>query len=226
VAENNGTRGRSPRDLQAFIEAERTGKPFIHWLDGNGEQRILFLDPGLGRLTIGRVEQSAVALTWDDEVSRTHAELEPVDNGWALVDDGLSRNGTFVNGDRVRGRRRLRDRDRMCFGNTRVGYHEAADDPENPSTKRAADGPAIVPITETQRKVLIELSRPVFEATSSTPATNPLIALELSMTVDAVKANLHDLYERFGLSELPQNEKRARLVSIVLSQKILAPHDF
>jgi hypothetical protein len=46
------------------------------------------------------------------------------------------------------------------------------------------------------------------------------------LSVDAVKAHLRILFDRFGLGELPQNEKRTRLVSIVLSSGALAPHDF
>ena len=30
---------------------------------------------------------------------------------WTVVDDGLSRNGTYVNGERIHGRRRLVDGD-------------------------------------------------------------------------------------------------------------------
>ena len=62
---------------------------------------------------------------WDSEVSRLHAQLEPVGRDWIVVDDGLSRNGTFVNGERVNGRRRLRDGDRLVFGETPVGLPRA-----------------------------------------------------------------------------------------------------
>jgi hypothetical protein len=46
------------------------------------------------------------------------------------------------------------------------------------------------------------------------------------LTVDAVKAHLRVLFERYGLSALPQNEKRARLVASVLDAGVLAPRDF
>jgi hypothetical protein len=46
------------------------------------------------------------------------------------------------------------------------------------------------------------------------------------LTVDAVKAHLRVLFERYGLSQLPQNEKRARLVAAVLESGALAPRDF
>jgi DNA-binding NarL/FixJ family response regulator len=66
----------------------------------------------------------------------------------------------------------------------------------------------------------------VVEVGSTIPATNPQIATEVFLSVDAVKAHLRVLFERFQLGELPQNEKRSRLVAIVLSSGVLAPHDF
>ena len=178
------------------------------------------------RVTIGRRDQSDVPLTWDPEVSRAHALLEPVGEEWTLVDDGLSRNGSFVNGGRVHGRQRLHDRDRMCFGNTQVVFHAPTGRPGSESTARAPGSPVAVPLTEMQRKVLIALCRPIVEQTSSTPATNPQIAGEVFLSVDAVKAHLRVLFERFGYGGITQNEKRSRLVSTVLSSGVLAPRDF
>jgi hypothetical protein len=226
VGETNETRAPSPRDLKALIEAERVGLPFIHWRDGTGEQQIMTLEEERARVTVGRREQSDSPLTWDSEVSRAHALLEPVGGEWTLVDDGLSRNGSFVNGGRVHGRQRLHDRDRMCFGNTHVVYREPAGAAGSTSTARASGAPSSVHLSETQRRVLIALCRPVIESGSSSPATNPQIATEVFLSVDAVKAHLRVLFDRFQLGELPQNEKRGRLVAIVLSSGVLARHDF
>jgi hypothetical protein len=220
------TRAPSPRELKALIEAERTGLPSLHWRDGSGDQQILMLADDRVRVTIGRREQSDVALTWDAEVSRAHALLEPVGEAWTLVDDGLSRNGSFVNGGRVHGRHRLHNRDRMCFGNTRVLYHEPVGAEGSDSTARAAGAPASVHLTEMQRKVLIALCRPVVESSSATTATNPQIAAEVFLSVDAVKAHLRVLFDRFGVGELPQNEKRARLAANVLGAGLLPRREF
>jgi hypothetical protein len=226
MAVTHDTQTPSPRDLKAVIEAEWTGQPFLYWRDGDGQQKILLLAPDHGRVTIGRRPQSDVPLSWDPEVSRAHALLERVGEEWTLVDDGLSRNGSFVNGSRVHGRHRLHDRDRMCFGNTHVVYRQAASDQGSESTARAAESPGAIPLTETQRKVLIALCRPVAEASAAIPATNPQIAAEVFLSVDAVKAHLRVLFDRFGLGDLPQNEKRSRLVSIALDSGVLARHDF
>lgn len=226
MSDTHDTRAPSPRELKALIEAERIGVPFLHWRDGAGEQHILMLSDDQSRVTVGRRDQSDLALTWDNEVSRAHALLEPMGEAWVLIDDGLSRNGSWVNGSRVNGRKRLHDRDRMCFGNTRVIYREPATGAGSESTARAPDAPSAVPLTETQRKVLVALCRPIVESASTTPATNPQVAAEVFSSVDAVKAQLRGLFDRFGLGELPQNEKRSRLVAIVLRSGLLPPHDF
>jgi len=225
--ETHETRAPTAAELKALIEAERAAMPFVHWRDGADAQQIMML-PEEGRVTIGRRAQPGchIALTWDPEVSRAHALLEPMGGEWTLVDDGLSRNGSFINGSRVQGRQRLHSRDQMCFGNTRVVYHEPIDPEGGASTARALDAPSSVRLTETQRRVLIALCRPRAEGTSATPATNPQIAAEVFLSVDAVKAHLRVLFERFGVGELAQNEKRQRLVSIVLDQGVLTPRDF
>ncbi len=216
----------SPQDLKALIEAEHTGVPFLYFRDGAGDQRILMLPPDRPRVTVGRREQSDVPLAWDREVSRIHAFIEPVGEQWTLIDDGLSRNGSFLNGNQVHGRHRLHNRDRMCFGNTLVVYREADGPGGSDSTARAAVAPTAVPLSPMQRKVLIALCRPVNDRTSTTPATNPQIAAEVFLSVDAVKAHLRTLFDRFGLGDLAQNEKRSRLVSIVLDSGLLSPRDF
>ena len=65
-------------------------------------------------------------LAWDERVSRVHAALDPVGSDWTLVDDGLSRNGTFLNGDRLTGRRRLRDGDTFVLGSTSFRFRDTS----------------------------------------------------------------------------------------------------
>lgn len=220
------TQPPSPRDLKALIEAERSGLPFVYWRDGAGQQHILMLTADRSRVTIGRRELSDIPLTWDPEVSRAHALLEPVNEEWTVVDDGLSRNGSFVNGSKVNGRQRLHDRDRMCFGNTPMVYRGGPEGAGSESTARALGAMGPVPLSEMQRKVLIALCRPIAESRSSVPATNRQIAADVILSTDAVKAHLRVLFDRFGLGELPQNEKRSRLVSLVLESGTLLPRDF
>src|SRR5689334_11437339 len=89
---------QTPAELKEVIAAERTGHPFVVWRGEDGEQRVLLLDQQRWRVMIGRDPAADVSLPWDAEVSRSHALLEQVGRGWTVVDDGLSRNGSFVNG--------------------------------------------------------------------------------------------------------------------------------
>src|SRR3954452_15021605 len=96
----------TPAELRERIEAEREGSPFLVLRDGSGSQRLLVLEPDTRRVTIGRSAGNDVALEWDTEVSRLHAELENLGDEWTVADDGLSRNGSFLNGQRISGRQR------------------------------------------------------------------------------------------------------------------------
>jgi DNA-binding CsgD family transcriptional regulator len=216
----------TPSDLKAIIEAERSGLAFVHWRNRDTGQRLLMLGGGRERLTVGRRPDSDVALEDDAEVSRSHALLEVVGGQWTVVDDGLSRNGTFVNGSRVFGRHILHDRDRLCFGQTNVIFREPPDPEHGVSTAQAPANAVAATLSEAQRKILIALCRPVSDSTAATPATNRQIADEVFLSVDAVKAHLRVLFDRFGVGDLPQNEKRARLAAAILLDGVLKPHDF
>src|SRR3954447_20466887 len=135
----------SPRELAERLEAERRGTPFLLYLDEGRHQHIIELAPG-GALTIGREPDSEVALEWDSEVSRAHAMLERVGGAWTLVDDGLSRNGSFVGGDRVHGRRRLAPGEVIRVGRTVLVF--AAGDAAGPvaaETRPQAPPPVLSP---------------------------------------------------------------------------------
>jgi hypothetical protein len=67
-----------------------------------------------GVLEVGR--SSDCWLTLEDEISsRVHARFH-VDDERCEIEDLGSRNGTFVNGDRIVGRRRIHDGDRIRIG--------------------------------------------------------------------------------------------------------------
>src|SRR4051812_37844905 len=184
----------SPADVKARLEAERRGEPFLLYRDEAHRQVIVTL---MGPLTVGRRPERDIPLTWDSEVSRLHAQLEPVGPDWTVVDDGLSRNGTYVNGERVNGRRRLRDGDRIVFGETPVGFRAPKDAADSTAAVKLASGSVM--LTEAQRKVLTALCRPLADSAYASPATNKEIAAEVHLSVDAVKAHLRLIFERFGL---------------------------
>src|SRR3954471_4636393 len=211
----------SPAELQERLRAERDGDPFLVFRDDSGQQRIEALDGRAGRVTIGRSPGNDVALPWDSEVSRLHAELERIGDEWILTDEGLSRNGSFVNGERIEGRRRLRDGDVLRIGQTPLAFRlpDPADSrPTVAASSRAGELPVLTP---TQRKILVALCRPYKDSEFAAPATNGQIAAEVFLSVDAVKAHLRALFAAFGLDQLAQNQKRAALAMRALQEVLV-----
>jgi pSer/pThr/pTyr-binding forkhead associated (FHA) protein len=207
--------GASPPELEARLEAERQGRPFLVYRDGGGNQQIRALESGDSPFTVerrpfsvGRQPSSDVYLGWDEQVSRLHAQIESVGEDWTLVDDGISRNGSFVNGERVAGRRRLHDGDTLRFGETLIAYRDPRDSGPSSTvvggtTLTAAD------LSETQLRVLAALWRPAQSSPTPTAlATAGEIAEELRMSVEEVEDHLRALFAKFGAEDLPQDEKR------------------
>ena len=139
-------------------------------------------------------------------------------------DDGLSRNGTFVNGQRVSGRHRLRDGDVIRVGQTSIAYKRPAAEDSQP-TQIAGERLTLGDLPPTQRQVLVALARPYKHDEFAVPATNQDIAGELHLCVDAVKSHLRSLFQRFGIEHLPQNQKRSRLVAEALQSGVLSTRD-
>jgi pSer/pThr/pTyr-binding forkhead associated (FHA) protein len=175
-------------------------------------------------MTIGRRDGNEVCLAWDDAVSRTHAALERVGDDWTLLDDGLSRHGTFVNGERLGGRHRLTDGDVIFLGNTALAYVAPPAESLSRSTAEPSSG-SPVRLTPAQRRVLAALCRPFKDAAYASPAGNRQIAEELVVSVDAVKARLKELFDAFGVGDLPQNEKRAALAVEALRRGVITRRD-
>lgn len=222
MADRLPTENQSPAELKRQLELERRGRSFVVFRDGRGQLAIVPL-PNARELSIGRRPESELNLAWDPEVSHLHAQMLRVGDEWLIVDDGMSRNGTFVNGERVVARRRLRDRDLVRCGRTLIVFRNpAAADRE---TTRAPDEPP-QHITDAQRRVLIELCRPLSrEDTFASPATNRAIAERLYLSVASVKSHLRALFEVFDVSDLPQNQKRTALAERAIRSGAVTPRD-
>ena len=92
--------------MPSYLEVWKPDGPELVPLDGD-------------RLTIGTHSSNDVVLSADRTVSRLHAVLEEFPAGWSLRDMG-SRNGTFVNGQKLMGERVLGPGDEVRIGRTRL----------------------------------------------------------------------------------------------------------
>ncbi|HET8863467.1 MAG TPA: FHA domain-containing protein [Solirubrobacterales bacterium] len=220
---SNETPQTSAPELKAQIEAERGGRPFLVFRDGDGAQRIVVVEEGATALWVGRGESADLRLDWDGEVSALHAQIEVVRDECTLLDDGLSRNGSFVGEQRVDGRRRLRDGDTLRFGRTAVLFRRPGDEAAPEATVAASQVPSAATVSPGQRRVLLALCRPFKdESPFATPATNQAIAAELHLSVDAVKTHMRALFEKLEVGDLPQNRKRVALVERALRSGVVS----
>jgi hypothetical protein len=219
-----GPRPFTPAESRAVFQAEREGLPFLVYRDPSGEQRLFRLPLDHGEFTIGRNPDVDLYLGWDGEVSGLHAQLEPVAGEYVIVDDGLSRNGSYVNGQRVHGRRRLRDGDMLRCGQTVVLFrHRQA---TRDVTRVAPEAPTPTAVSAQQRKVLVALCRPFKDGTAfATPPTNQQIADQLLLSVGAVKLHLRALFDKFDVADLPQNKKRLALARRALDSGLVTEQE-
>ncbi|MDQ3875479.1 MAG: FHA domain-containing protein [Actinomycetota bacterium] len=84
-----------------------------------GDEHLLDSTP----LTVGRSGENDIAIGADEYASATHARLEPRRDGVWIEDVG-STNGTFVNGVRLKERKRLSSGDVIRIGETDLRFEE------------------------------------------------------------------------------------------------------
>jgi pSer/pThr/pTyr-binding forkhead associated (FHA) protein len=202
-------RSVSPVELAERLAAERRGIPFVLYVDGDRRQQMFELGADVGVVSIGRGPATGIALEWDAEVSRAHAILERLGAAWTVIDDGISRNGTYVNGERIHGRRRLGDGDTIRVGETLLVFVGRETVARTTATTTRGTPPTLSPA---QRRVLDALCAPAIDDPRAGPAANREIAATLFLSVETVKSHLHALYELFEIEELPSSRKRVELV--------------
>ena len=198
---------------------ELTGQTYVAWRDPEGSLQVKVLEPNAAPVTIGRVAHREIALAWDPHVSRLHAELQPRDRDWVIVDTN-STGGTFVGDERLTGVRPLRAGDRIRAGNTILAFHA-------PSAKAAqtlkVEQMARAPLRKAKKDVLVALCRPLIADYSADAATNEQIAEELVISVDAVKKALTFLFDVFDIDVAP---KRRRLAQRAIRLGVVRDSDY
>ncbi|GGO04112.1 FHA domain-containing protein [Microbispora bryophytorum] len=187
--------------------------PFIR-IEDSGE--VVPLRPDV--TTIGRGRGVDIRLT-DPSVSRLHAEFVRRGPYLYVVDLGLSRNGTRVNGRPI-ARRVLDDGDVVSFGaaRARVGGIPREDLAPEVELRRAA----APELTRREVDVLTSLCRPALsDEAFVAPATAREIADDLVVTEAAVKQHLLRLYQKFRIPE--GTNRRTRLANEVVALGLVRP---
>jgi DNA-binding CsgD family transcriptional regulator len=167
------------------------------------------------RISVGHSADNDLALPFDRTVSRVHAVLERVASRWAVRDLG-SRNGTFVNGERIFGERVIEPGDEIRIGTVLLIVH--GDVAPQDETIAAEAGPEL---TRREREVLIALCHPMMSSgVFREPASVRRIAAELVVSEAAVKQHLQRLYDKFGLVE--REGRRARLANEAIRRGVVS----
>lgn len=210
-------------EQELVAEAERAERPFAIYRDAAGSLELSEFEGD--RVCIGRGNGNDLMLPWEFSASRLHARLELLGGEWTIVDDGLPRNGTFVNGQRLLGRRRLEDHDVLLIGETEILYRNPA--PGLEETPHIAGRAATAGVSPAQKRVLVALCRPLLESQEqgAIPSSNAEIASALSITSEAVRFHLKSLFRLYELPDLPQNRKRAELARRALASGVVLPRD-
>jgi hypothetical protein len=168
--------------------------------------------------TVGRGQGVDIRLD-DPSVSRLHAELVRRGPYVYVVDLGLSRNGTRVNGRPI-ARRVLDEGDVLSFGSARCRIGGLPQ--EELSAEAELRRPPAPELTRRELDVLTSLCRPALsDEAFATPATAHEIAADLVVTEAAVKQHLLRLYQKFRIPEGPN--RRTRLANEVVALGLVRP---
>src|SRR3954451_7337923 len=207
---------RTPEEHEERQAALERGSPFLMFRDGDGRQRIYSLQAPADSITVGRRFEADISLPWDPEASRLHAELSYRAGEWSIVDDGWSQNGTWVNGLRLAGRRRLTDGDLVKIGRTIMGFHQPGSDGPGP-TMVEAELSATPRFSDQQQRILRGLCRPLFaDGDGFNPSSDLEVADATGIPVNVVTQELDLLARLFGLEDMPRAERRAEVALLAV----------
>jgi hypothetical protein len=212
----------TPEQTEAQQAAEAAGIPFLSFRDESGGWTVQPL-PVFGTVTIGRSAKADISLAWDPEVSRLHAELELRAGEWTVTDDGLSQNGTWVNGMRLAGRRRLADEDMLRIGRTELTFRRPIGGTVSVPTLVPGELSATPSFSEQQQRILAALCRPLFgDGDGINPLTDAEIAEETSIPQAQVEAELGHLGRAFGLEDMPPDDRRAEIALLAMRSGLVS----
>lgn len=191
--------------MAAHLEVQSPGGPTLVPLENE-------------RTTIGAAATNDVVISWDQTVSRVHAVMERIGEAGWVVRDLSSRNGTFVNGERLWRERPMYAGDEIRIGATRILFRSDMPATEQWTTVSPKPTPNVTP---REREVLIALCRPMFsEDVFTEPASVRTIARELFITEAAVKQHLVRLYDKFDIRDAAEH-RRSQLANEALRRNVV-----
>ncbi|WP_396925789.1 FHA domain-containing protein [Mycolicibacterium sp.] len=169
---------------------------------------------GTERVTVGKSSSNVVSLDHDSTVSRLHAVLENLGYAWSIRDVG-SRNGTYINGEKISAERVLRSGDELRVGTSKLVFWEVRDADEvtiGEATVSVAPTQPPPRLTPRELEVLVVLCRPLVSGDPFPEAVSvKQMAQELFVTEAAIKQHLQNLYDKFSIP--PEGERRVRLAN-------------
>jgi pSer/pThr/pTyr-binding forkhead associated (FHA) protein len=165
------------------------------------------------RVTIGKAATNLVSLKHDSTVSRLHAVLDNLGFAWSVRDVG-SRNGTYLNGEKISVERVMRSGDELRVGKSRLVFWEVKEGDEATADATMSAAPTQLPprLTRRELEVLMVLCRPLVSEDPFPEAISVRrMAQELFVTEAAIKQHLQNLYDKFAIPT--EGERRVRLAN-------------
>ena len=163
------------------------------------------------RVTLGTDASNDISVE-SPSLSGVHAVFERFGTAWVMRDLG-SRNGTFVNGERIMSEHALRDGDELLLAKLRVVFHGVGTGPRR--TEAIEKPPALTP---RERDVLVALCRPLVSGDAFTePSSIRAIAEALVVSEAAVKQHLSRLYDKFDIAASDER-RRVRLANAAVGR--------
>jgi hypothetical protein len=183
----------------------------------------VFALPVFGTVTVGRSQKADISLAWDPEVSRLHAELAFRAGEWTVCDDGWSQNGTWVNGLRLVGRRRLSDEDLVLIGRTEMTFRAPVAGTISVPTLVPGELSATPAFSEQQQRVLASLCKPLFgDGDGINPSTDEEIAAATGIPLGQVETELEHLGRALGLDDMPREDRRAEIALLAMRSGLVS----
>lgn len=152
-------------------------EPELHLVPRSGARAGEKLAVGKDSFSIGRADSADLAITDDPEVSREHAEIRRSGEGAFEVADLGSRNGVFVNGERISGATKLKAGDELRIGDTEfiVGGSGSETRLGGGETRVASAGPGATRVSPTPPSLTLVATAGPAAGTEIALAGDPIV---------------------------------------------------